>query len=244
MDLWGLTNKGKVRGQNQDVFEILFNEDKNVAVLVVCDGMGGAKSGNVASAVAAEAFMQYMGEYVENNGIQGDVAMRIADAVLAANSAVYKKSILGFEYAGMGTTLTAAISTDDGEVVVNIGDSRVYHITQSGINQVTKDHSVVEDMIDRGELTREAAAKHPKKNLITRALGTCFNEEPDVFNIKLDKGDYFLLCSDGLTNLVSDDEILLELRKGNSVREICDGLMDMALTRGAPDNVTVVIFQK
>jgi protein phosphatase len=244
MDLWGTTNCGRVRRQNQDVFKVLYDEDRNVAVLVVCDGMGGARAGNVASAIAADAFMHQMGKYIEDIGLQSDVAMKMADAVLAANKAVYEKSIENDEYTGMGTTLTAAITTAQGEVVVNIGDSRVYHVTPSGITQITKDHSVVEDMITRGDLTRAEAYLHPNKNLITRALGSSDDEEPDVFFLDLNPGEHILLCSDGLSNVVLDSEILFVLQHGKSVRECCEVLVEMALSRGAPDNVTAVIFKK
>ena len=244
MDLWGTTNSGKVRRQNQDVFKVLFDEDRNIAVLVVCDGMGGARAGNIASALAAEAFMHSMGKYIEDVGEPGDIAMKMADAVITANRAVYERSAGDEELYGMGTTLAAAMSTDSGEVVVNIGDSRVYHVTPGGIKQVTKDHSVVEDMITRGDLTRAEARRHPNKHLITRALGTNDDEEPDVFFLNLEQGEYILLCSDGLSNVVLDSEILFELQRGRSVRESCEKLVEMALLRGAPDNVTAVILKK
>ena len=244
MELWGMTDSGKIRRHNQDVFKVLFDEDREVAVLVVCDGMGGAKAGNVASALAAESFMHYMGKYIEDIGEQSDIAMKMADAVLAANKAVYEKSIQDEEFNGMGTTLTAAISTSDGEVVVNIGDSRVYHVTLLGIKQITKDHSVVEDMIMRGDLTRAEARRHPNKHLITRALGTYHDEEPDVFFLNLEQGDFILLCSDGLSNVVLDSEILFELQRDRTVRECCEKLVEMALSRGAPDNVTAVLYRK
>ena len=244
MDLWGTTNSGKVRRQNQDVFKVLFDEDRNVAVMVVCDGMGGAKAGNIASALAADAFMHHMGKYIENVGEPGEAAMKMADAVIAANRAVYQESAKDEDFYGMGTTLAAAISMDNGEVVVNIGDSRVYHVTSGGIKQITKDHSVVEDMISRGDLTRAEAWTHPNKHLITRALGTNDDEEPDVFFLDLEQGEYILLCSDGLSNVVLDSEILFELQCGSSVRESCERLVDKALSRGAPDNVTAVILKK
>jgi len=157
---------------------------------------------------------------------------------------VYDKSNENTEFAGMGTTLTAAISTPDGEVVVNVGDSRLYHITSQSIAQITKDHSVVEDMISRGDLTRTEAKRHPNRNLITKALGTNKKEAPDVFFLNLAEGEYLLLCSDGLSNVILDSEILFELQKSRSVKTSCETLVDMALSRGAPDNVTVVIFRK
>ena len=247
MELWGITNSGNVRQQNQDVFKTLFDEDKNVAVLVVCDGMGGARAGNVASMLAADTFMHHMGkylEYIENAGTVSDIRKKMTNAVIAANKAVYDKSSRDDEYAGMGTTLVAALSSGDGEVIVNIGDSRVYRITSSDITQITRDHSVVEDMIMRGDLTRTEAFNHPNKHLITRALGTSRIEKPDVFFTHLDIGDHMLLCSDGLSNVITEYEILYESRRGANVRESCENLISAVLSRGAPDNVTAVLFKK
>ena len=244
MELWGITDTGRVRRENQDVFKILFDEDKGIAVLVVCDGMGGARAGNIASAVAAETFMHHMGKYIEEIGACSEISEKMADAVLYANNAVHERSMKSELYAGMGTTLTAVVSTVDGETVVNVGDSRVYHISKSSIKQITKDHSVVEDMISRGDITREQARRHPSKNLITRALGASHLDKPDIFKFKLDKGEYTLLCSDGLTNVVFDSEVLFELQHSNSVRESCEKLIETALERGAPDNVTAVIYRK
>ena len=168
----------------------------------------------------------------------------ITNAVHVANTAVYEKSIENEEYSGMGTTLTAAVSTKYGEVVANVGDSRLYHINSSKITQVTRDHSVVEDMIERGEITRNEARRHPSRNLITRALGTGIDEPPDIFFIKMKSGESIILCTDGLTAVVMDNEIQFELLRGVTVRESCEVLVNMALERGAPDNVTAVILKK
>ena len=247
MELYGITNSGKVRKHNQDVFQMLFNEDKDVAVLVVCDGMGGANAGNIASELAADAFMKHIDsslDKIKSAESQREIATIMTEAVLAANSVVFDKSLQDEEFAGMGTTLTAAVSTGDGEVVANIGDSRMYHVTKSKITQITKDHSVIEDMIERGEITRKQARSHPSRNLITRALGTSNYELPDIFYLNLGVGDFILLCSDGLSNVVLDNEILSELKRGSTVRDSCEVLVDMALKRGAPDNVTIVILKK
>ena len=247
MELWGITDSGKVRKHNQDVFQVFSNEDKNIAVLVVCDGMGGANAGNVASQLAADSFMKYMQEEIEklsDDYTQGDIASLMTNAVLTANTEVYEKSMDDEEFAGMGTTLTAAVSTTHGEVVANVGDSRLYHISGDDIKQITRDHSVVEDMIERGEITRNEARRHPSRNLITRALGTGVYEPPDIFFILIKDTDTIILCSDGLTNVVLDNEILAEINSGSAVREICEILVDKALERGAPDNVTVVILRK
>jgi len=247
MELWGITDSGKVRKHNQDVFQMFINDDKNIAVLVVCDGMGGANAGNVASELAAESFMKFMQTEISslNDDFNRDnIAEIMTNAVLAANVDVYEKSLEDEEFAGMGTTLTAAVSAADFEVVANVGDSRLYHISKSGIQQITRDHSVVEDMIERGEITRTEARRHPSRNLITRALGTGIYELPDIFFVEMDSEDSIILCSDGLTNVVLDNEIQSELQRGATVRESCEILVDKALDRGAPDNVTVVILKK
>jgi len=247
MELWGITDSGKVRKHNQDVFQMLSNEDKHIAVLVVCDGMGGANAGNIASDLAANEFMSQMKIKIDNladDFTQDDISNMMTEAVLAANSVVYEKSLEDEEFTGMGTTLTAAVSTDDGKVVANVGDSRLYHVNSNRITQITRDHSVVEDMIERGEITRNQARRHPSRNLITRALGTGINEPPDIFFIKMKSGESIILCSDGLTTVVMDNEIQFELLRGATVQKSCEVLVDMALERGAPDNVTVVILKK
>ena len=247
MEFWGSTNSGKVRKHNQDVFRTQSNEDKSVAILVVCDGMGGANAGNIASDLAAESFVSYISDRfneIKENTDQNDIAVMMVDAVLAANTKVYEKSLQDEELDGMGTTLTAAVATNNGEVIVNIGDSRLYHVANGKITQITRDHSVVEDMIEKGEITRNEARRHPSRNLITRAIGTGYYEPPDVFFLKMNSGDSIILCSDGLTAVVSDNEIQYELLRDIPVRDICNVLVDMALIRGAPDNVTVVIFRK
>ena len=244
MEQWGITDCGKLRADNQDVFKILFDEEKKISILVVCDGIGGARAGNVASALAADAFMQSMGRYVENIGSIDDTADRMSQAVSTANKVVHEKSLQGDDYAGMGTTLTAAVSTFEGEVVVNIGDSRAYHITRDAIKQVTKDHTVVEELIARGEISRDQGREHPSKHLITRALGSYRTELPDVFYLSLEPGDFILLCTDGLTDVITDEEILSQLKRKTSVQESCESLLELALSRGAPDNVTVAVFKK
>jgi protein phosphatase len=244
MEFWGITDNGRVRQHNQDVFYTYVDKERDAAIFVVCDGMGGANAGNIASTIAAETFMQYMQRQISDFTNQTDVVNKITDAVLAANSKVFDKSNMSFEYSGMGTTLTAAVSTEYGEVVANVGDSRLYHITKSKVVQITKDHSVVEEMIERGEISRKEAHTHPNKNFITRAIGTNVHEPPDIFFVDLKPGEFLLLCSDGFSNLATDKDILTQLSKNKSVKESCKYFLDLALARGAPDNVTVVICKK
>jgi len=247
MDSWGITDSGKVRSINQDVCKIVIDDKRGFAILVVCDGMGGANAGNIASELAADVFSDYMSDNTAMLGIDAtldDIADVVADAAVAANTAVFNKGMSDIQYSGMGTTLVSLISSNNGEIVVNIGDSRAYHITPAGISQITKDHSVVEDMVDSGELSRTEALNHPRKNLITRAVGAERFVESDIYMQTIDSGDIILLCSDGLSNIVKDDEILDVMQNSTALSSSCQALMDIALTRGAPDNVTIAVFKK
>jgi len=244
MDFFGLTDKGVVRKQNQDVFLTEHHKDYNSTLLVVCDGMGGAKAGNVASTTALRLFRKHVLQNLDPFIDAKRAARIMKDAVKSVNSFLYEKSCTDEACSGMGTTLVAALVTGFGTAVLNVGDSRAYHISRRGITQITKDHSVVEDLIDRGDITRLEAMRHPNKNLITRALGTAPEICPDLFFPELQMDEYLLLCSDGLTNLVGNQELLYEVLRCPDIKECCDRLIKLALVRGAPDNITAVLFRK
>ena len=238
MEIWGVTHRGAVRQQNQDSFASQRLEDGRIIALV-CDGMGGARAGNVASTMAVDLFMR---RFLEQDGESNDQErMQISAAM--ANQEVFQRAATDPDCAGMGTTLVAALAGPGEAVILNEGDSRAYHVNQEGIVLVTRDHSLVEDMVERGELTREQARTHPHKNLITRALGA----EPvllaDCFRQAMAPGDCLLLCSDGLSNVVTEQEMLYEVIHGGEAESCCQRLLDIALHRGAPDNVTAVLIQ-
>ncbi len=165
-------------------------------------------------------------------------------AINKANSAVYRMSLSGEEYSGMGTTFVAALISENEAVVANIGDSRAYHISKLGINQITRDHSVVEDLVARGEITRAESKTHPSRNLITRALGTSPVVSGDFFYPEISDGDFLLLCSDGLTNLLTDEELLFEINNAEDMESCCESLLRQGIARGAPDNITLILFRK
>lgn len=244
MNYYGISDKGKVRQINQDVCLMYDDNVLNTALLVVCDGMGGAKAGNIASAMAAEAYMEYMKSHItaENNVI--DIMQHMNEAIREANTQVYGRSMNDIECTGMGTTLVAAAVNNNCAVIANIGDSRAYHVTGSTISQVTKDHSVVEDMIDRGDIKRSEANNHPNRNLITRVVGTAADTEPDFFFVNLQGGESLLLCSDGLSNIISEQVLYSELKGGTDAKEICERLIKLAVNKGAPDNVTAIVCLK
>lgn len=240
MQSWGLTDRGCVRKMNQDAYEIR-QLDRNTMLCVVCDGMGGAKSGNIASSLAVDVFVQEIVRTWSAN-MEWDKADQILkSAVKLANFTVYDQAMQFEEFDGMGTTLVAALIRGKKVSIVNVGDSRAYAISQKGIRQITRDHSVVQMMVDRGELTPEMAKSYPGKNLITRAVGTESAIVCDVFRQELTRGDFLLLCSDGLSNMMDDQEILFEVVHGVNKERCCKRLLDIVISRGSPDNVTCVL---
>ena len=240
MQSWGLTDKGCVRKMNQDAYDIQ-QLDRNTLLCVVCDGMGGAKSGNIASSLAVDVFSQEIQRTWTPNMEWDKADLMMKSAVKLANFTVYDQARQFEEFEGMGTTLVAALIRGWKISLVNVGDSRAYRISQNGIRQITKDHSVVQMMVDRGELTPEAAKRYPGKNLITRAVGTESSVVCDVFRQELNRGDFLLLCSDGLSNLMDDQEILFEVVHGVNKERCCKRLLDIAVSRGCPDNFTCVL---
>ena len=242
MQYWAITDPGCVRPQNQDTYQIEVL-DKNTLLCVVCDGMGGAKSGNVASTLAADVFVEEIRRtWTPNMDIEKQDYM-LRGAVKLANFTVFDQAQQFEEFDGMGTTLVAVLIQGKNATVINVGDSRAYALDESGIHQLTNDHSLVQMMIRHGELTPEQARSYPGKNLITRAIGTEASVECDVFHHRVNKGERMLLCTDGLSNLLDDQEILFEVVHGQDDETLCERLMAIAKNRGAPDNVTCVFVQ-
>ena len=240
MEYWGLSDIGRVRAQNQDAFRIE-ELDRHTILAVVCDGMGGAKSGNIASRLAIDVFVGEVKNSWKASMTQEQTEQLLENAVKLANFTVYDQARQYEEFAGMGTTLVAALLSGKTATIVNVGDSRCYHITHSDIRRITVDHSVVQMMVDRGELTAEEARSYPGRNYITRAVGTEPTVQSDLFAIRVERGDALLLSSDGLHNEVDDQEILFEVVHGVNNDNCCQRLLDIANMRGSPDNVTSVL---
>lgn len=241
MEAWGLTDVGNVRKQNEDAFRIT-KISEQALLCVVCDGMGGARSGHVASKLAAEVFSEEIKRSFSTEMTPEEMERMLRSAATLTNISVYEHSQLSEEYCGMGTTLVAALFCEKAAFVLNIGDSRAYHINSDGVERVTIDHSVVELMVQRGELTPEQAKSHPSKNLITRAVGTTPQVYADVFRLELRKNDCVLLCTDGLSNELADQEILFEVAHGARKDDCCQRLLEIVKERGAPDNVTSILI--
>ena len=243
MQSWGLTDPGCVRKQNQDAYRIE-QLDRETLLCVVCDGMGGAKSGNIASSLAVEVFVEEIRRSWVKKMESDRVDQMLRSAVKLANFTVFDQSAQFEEFDGMGTTLVAAVVRKNKATVVNVGDSRAYGINRTGIHQISKDHSLVQMMVDRGDLTPEMAKSYPGKNFITRAIGTEALVECDVYHLDVKKGDFLLLCSDGLSNTMDEQEMLFEIIHGVKKQHCCQRLLEIAKNRGAPDNVTAVLMKQ
>jgi protein phosphatase len=240
MQTWGITDPGCVRSQNQDTYQIE-QLDRSTTLCIVCDGMGGARSGNVASSLAVDVFIQEVRNTFKPNMSQADWDRMLESAVKLANFTVFDQAQQFEDFYGMGTTLVAALIHGKDVTVVNVGDSRAYLVNKDGIRRITTDHSLVQMMVDRGELSKERARTYPGKNYITRAVGTESTVQCDIFHLDVERGDCILLCSDGLTNTMDDQEILFEVVHGVNKEDCCQHLLDIAKSRGAPDNVTGVM---
>ena len=239
--VWGMTDIGLVRKENQDAYRV--RQCGEYTVCVVCDGMGGAAGGQLASRIAVETYAEVMERLLEP-GLSPERLLELsAQAVEAANQAIQEAAAASEEYRNMGTTLVAAVTYPGGAAVTNVGDSRAYCITGDGITRITKDHSVVEGMVDRGDITAEEARRHPSRNLITRALGPDADNTCDGYLHALQPGEYLLLCTDGLVNTVTDQEMLFEVIHGGTTDTCLDRMLEIARRQGAPDNVTAVLLR-
>lgn len=239
MKISAKSDKGRMRSENQDSFAT--GELPGSAVwAVVCDGMGGAAGGCVASSTAVKILSEKIQKGYNQNMSDLSVRNLIISAVESANSVVFDESRKDENLFGMGTTVVAALIRGDTLYAACAGDSRVYLISADEMRQVTTDHSMVQEMVTRGELTKEEAAVHPQKNVITRALGVDDEIRVDFFQEDFNKEtDIVLLCSDGLTNFVSEEDIFTISRK-TSRYEIAGSLVNLANENGGGDNITVV----
>lgn len=239
MSIFGLTDKGRFRAENQDSFD--FCKTENAQIAVVCDGMGGAAAGLLASDIASTRFIAYVRFSLATGSTRGieDMLRQAADA---ANRSVYQASSEKPEYAGMGTTMVAACFMKDKAYFVNVGDSRAYRVSRDGMHQITRDHSLVQEMVDAGQITPAQAMRHPRRNIITRAIGGTVFVKSDTFAVNCRTGDRFLLCSDGLTNAVSEAEIHRIILASDDAESACSNLISAALENNARDNVTVIVY--
>lgn len=263
----GKSDIGKVRTTNQDSYLSARLYD-NVLLCVVCDGMGGANGGNIASALAIKVFADTVRRGLSDRkqavstdgtlllpaaGREDDLTGLLLTAAKRANTAVYDRSGEDETLSGMGTTLIAVLIANDILYALHIGDSRLYQITKTGLKRLTRDHSYVQYLVDIGEMTEEEAENASIRNIITRSVGTEYDVTPDVYRDRLRGEGYLLLCTDGLTNYVSEDEILETVTAPCVISEITDTdyeledktdrLIELANRGGGGDNITAILIK-
>lgn len=236
-----MSDIGLVRHENQDACGTMLIEDYTAAV--VCDGMGGTAGGAVASRLAVQTYRQQLEKNLRRHMTAQQLREVSGYAIAAANRAIRQKALEEPSVHSMGTTLVAAIVSGEDVLISNVGDSRAYLLGSGGIQQISKDHSLVGSMVEQGNMTEQEARRHPNRNLITRALGPEENVRDDEFSCKWKQGDYLLLCTDGLVNTVSDQELLFEIVHTEDPEHCLRRLVDISVSRGAPDNITAILMQ-
>ena len=238
MKAYAKSDVGRNRSMNQDYF---YCSDSPVGsfqnLLIVADGMGGHKAGDHASKLCVENIVKSVAESRHSTPVTV-----MNEAVMGANSAVYREAMENPQFKGMGTTIVACTLQDRTLYIANIGDSRLYLIND-GIKQITSDHSLVQEMVRNGYITESEARIHPQKNIITRALGTGQHVHADYFEISVKKGDIVLLCSDGLSNMLDDEDIEYIIKRCDTLEEAGTQLVVQANLHGGDDNITVVLAQ-
>lgn len=247
MQVFGISDVGKQRSLNEDNFSVgIFD---GVTVALVCDGMGGANAGEVASRIACKEFMssivpklrEIKSNITDNAEIIIKTDRAICEASDEANKKVYEMSRSDKSLLGMGTTLSGCIIDGDMMWTFNVGDSRVYHITGNGAKQLTVDHSFVQALINDGKITKEEAQTHPNRNVILRALGVSSSVECDVCHLLTEPGYYFV-CSDGMSNYFDEEEFIKIISSEKPVSEKAEDFIDLANSKGGSDNITVVLI--
>jgi protein phosphatase len=230
-----VTNRGRKRSTNEDAFGF----SKEHGIYVVCDGMGGAAGGEIASSIAVDEVLRVLTERDTGSTLPKGAE----DAVAAANSAIYSRAQRNPRLNGMGTTLVALVVQESRVWVLNVGDSRCYRMRQGRLEQLTLDHSLVEEQVRLGRMSPHEALRSPLRNVITRALGTQSSVTPDCFQFEAEAGDQFLLCSDGLTKELADDAIQELLSGDMPLEERANRLIEAAIKAGGRDNVTCILVQ-
>lgn len=240
MKLFAKSDIGLLRSENQDrVWTGALGDNEAVAV-ILCDGMGGEKAGSCASQMTVEFMAERIQKGFRPNINRNFIRNLLITSITAANSLVYDQARSDESKHGMGTTCVAAVIYNQRAYIINVGDSRAYHIFDDNMQQITKDHTYIRRLIERGEITEEAAKTHPERNKITRAVGAERTITPDYFELDLEEGHILLFCSDGLSSYGDDAEIA-EIVVNNPISKGCDLLIDYALRNGGRDNVTVAL---
>ncbi|MFH5835691.1 Stp1/IreP family PP2C-type Ser/Thr phosphatase [Proteiniclasticum sp. C24MP] len=230
-----ISDIGNIRELNEDTFGVL--EGKYFNLFIICDGMGGHNAGEVASKMAKDTILEAMEHDLHESPVEA-----LVSAIKEANRKIFERSSSEKTMSGMGTTVTTAVSYDGKLDIAHVGDSSLYIIRGNEIRKITKDHSYVQELVDSGKIRQNDARHHPNKNIITRAVGTNADVAVDTYRLNTEKDDIFVLCTDGLTDYLSDEEILNEVTSHENKKDSIASLADIAKERGGKDNITLVIF--
>ncbi|HAA43809.1 MAG TPA: Stp1/IreP family PP2C-type Ser/Thr phosphatase [Ruminiclostridium sp.] len=239
-----ISDKGIVRDVNEDSYRIITGQDGVPDTFIIADGMGGHSSGDVASNMAVDFAKDYILNNPEIFSSEDSVLEGIRNLIEEANRAIYEKASQSKETLGMGTTFILTVVLKDKLYIGHVGDSRLYLIRDNTIKKLTTDHSYIEELILNGSITREEAKNHPKKNIITRALGCNETILVDTLTSPVNKDDIFVLCTDGLTNMLSEYKIMEIILKNDDLNYSCNELVRLANEKGGEDNITVIIMKK
>ena len=234
------SHTGLVRENNEDTYELVYPGPGYPLALVLADGMGGHSKGEIASDIATEFVASFLREYLLNPRTSAELTRQLQELVKKANVKVYLSSLDDKENQGMGTTLTAAILLPDRLITAHVGDCRAYILQEGRLHQLTVDHTLVQEMVDAGSITAAETRTHPRRNVLTRALGFPDFVNPDITETPVTAGDRILLCSDGLHGFVPDDLIFQLAQAGETPSEVVQSLVQAALAAGGEDNITIL----
>lgn len=237
-----ITDQGRVRPYNEDTGGVVCNQDKQV-LYVIADGMGGHNAGDVASAMVLQYFQMHWPKEKLLTRVD-DVERYLIQSIQTINEHIYQKAKEQEAYRGMGTTVVVVIVIDEMAVVAHVGDSRCYKLAEGQMRQITKDHSLVNALVNAGEITEQEARVHPKKNILTRAVGTDLAIDVDVTMVSCEPGDTLLLCTDGLTNKLTDEEIKTIIQSAQAIDDAGKQLIEEANACGGEDNISLVLINE
>lgn len=239
LDIGVKTDAGRIRDNNQDAYYLPLDEER--PLFIIADGMGGHKAGEIASNLAIEIISDNFSKSSNSEHMEeDDIKDKIFSSIDEANDKIYKKAMEEENCSGMGTTVTLAYIANKNLYIGHVGDSRAYIFKDGNLSQVTEDHSLVEELIKNGSISKEEARHHPQRNIITRAVGTSKKIVADLITLPKNKTEILLLCTDGLTNMLDDEEIKKSLINSENMQQVCEDLVQLSNDKGGYDNITVL----
>ena len=236
-----LTDRGQVRNHNEDSGGLFYNKERQL-IAVIADGMGGHQAGDVASKLATE-LVRDKWQQASDLHTPDAIETWLKSAIIDINKSIYEHSLGNKECEGMGTTIVIAVCTKEFITIAHVGDSRCYLFNDNGFNQITDDHSLVNELVRSGQITEDDAEQHPRKNILLKAVGTEQQVSEDIMTVDWENGNRLLLCSDGLSNKLNDRELASFTKESKDLKEIGQGMINLANERGGEDNISLILIQ-